>query len=319
MLHVRLVSPPETVQRVIDYLTAQSSVTNVVHLPAAAQKPLGDVVLCDVAREDGSIVLRALGGFGLSHSGSISVLNVDLALSEGAREAERHAAGSPADAVIWEQVTSQTSESAELSGSFLLFMVIATLLAAVGILTDSAILVIGAMVVGPEFGPIAGLSVALVARRLDLAKHSLVALLAGFPLGIAAAYVMTELLVSAGIAPRSFTAEHPQTLFISRPDAYSAIVALLAGAAGIISLTTSKSGALIGVLISVTTIPAAGNIAVAAAYANHAELRGALAQLGINLAMLLVAGVATLAVQRMAFFRRLRQSLHERRRQRRDS
>ena len=36
---------------------------------------------------------------------------------------------------------------------------------------------------------------------------------------------------------------------------------------GVLSLTTAKSGALVGVLISVTTIPAAANIGVAAAYA----------------------------------------------------
>ena len=313
MLHLRLVSPPETVPQVLEYLTGLRSVTNVVHLPRAAQKPRGDLVLCDVAREDGSVVLGTLGTLGLSSEGSIAVLNVDVSLSEAARQAERYAEGSPADAVIWEQVASQTSESAELSGSFLLFMVIATLLAAVGILTDSAILVIGAMVVGPEFGPIAEFAwLWWLADRIS-AKRSLVALLVGFPLGVAAAYAMTELLVWTGIAPQAFAAEHPQTLFISRPDAYSAIVALLAGAAGMISLTTSKSGALIGVLISVTTIPAAGNVAVAAAYGNQHELYGALAQLGINLAMLIVSGILTLALQRMAFVRRMRQSFRNRR------
>jgi uncharacterized hydrophobic protein (TIGR00271 family) len=317
MLHLRLISPPETVASVIDYLTTLRSVTNVVHLPRAAMKPRGDLVLCDVAREDGSVVLGELGALGLSREGSISVLNVDVALSDAARDAERYAEGSAADAVIWEQVTSQTSESAELSGSYLLFMVIATLLAAIGILTDSTILVIGAMVVGPEFGPLAGVCVALVARRPRLAMRSLLALLVGFPLGIAAAYAMTELMVWTGIAPQVFASEHPQTLFISRPDAYSAIVALLAGAAGVISLTTSKSGALIGVLISVTTIPAAGNVAVAAAYDNRQELLGALAQLGINLAMLAIAGVLTLSIQRLAFVRRFRHAIRNRRAARR--
>jgi uncharacterized hydrophobic protein (TIGR00271 family) len=113
--------------------------------------------------------------------------------------------------------------------------------------------------------------------------------------------------------PEAFASQHPQTLFISRPDAYSAIVAFLAGAAGTISLTTSKSGALIGVLISVTTIPAAANVGVAAAYDNQQEIAGALAQLGINVAVLIVAGVVTLALQRLAFVRRLRHSLRRRR------
>ena len=49
--------------------------------------------------------------------------------------------------------------------------------------------------------------------------------------------------------------------------------------AGVLSLTSAKSGALIGVLISVTTIPAAANIGVAAAYGDGEEWRGAMVQL----------------------------------------
>ena len=71
------------------------------------------------------------------------------------------------------------------------------------------------------------------------------------------------------------------------------IVALLAGVAGVLSLTTAKSGALIGVLISVTTIPAAANVGVAAAYGDWSEFSGALVQLLINLGSIVVAGTTT--------------------------
>ncbi len=95
---------------------------------------------------------------------------IDTAISRAADEAERHAPGAPADAVVWEEVEQRTSENVELSGVFLLFMVLAALIAAVGIYLDSEILIVGAMVVGPEFGPIAGFCVALVQRRRDLAR-----------------------------------------------------------------------------------------------------------------------------------------------------
>jgi hypothetical protein len=75
-------------------------------------------------------------------------------------------------------------------------------------------------------------------------------------------------------------------------------------------LTTAKSGALLGVLISVTTIPAAANVGVATAYSDGSELKGALAQLGINLSCIVLAGVATLAAQRLGFTRRLRRAAH---------
>lgn len=76
-----------------------------------------------------------------------------------------------------------------------------------------------------------------------------------------------------------------------------------------LSLSTAKSGALIGVLISVTTIPAAAAVGLTAAFGDWAGFRGSLAPLAINLVAILLAGVATLAVQRAAYRRRRRRHL----------
>ena len=307
LVHLRLVSPPDLADRVLESLEATLSVCNIVRVPGAARRPDGDLILADVAREDASAVVGALRELGLAEHGSISVEEVETALSAAAQRAERAAAGAVADAVVWEEVEARTSESAELSFSFLSFMVIATLLAGVGVLTDSQILIIGAMVVGPEFGPIAGFCVAAVERRRALAARSIAALGVGFPVAIAATFLFTLFLRATELAPTPdelTRASHPATLFISQPNRYSLIVAILAGVAGIISLTTAKSGALLGVLISVATIPAAGNLGVALAYGDWRECAGAAAQLGINLAALIGAGIATLAVQRLFFARR---------------
>jgi uncharacterized membrane protein len=104
---------------------------------------------------------------------------------------------------------------------------------------------------------------------------------------------------------------HPNTHFISDPDEFSFIVAVFAGTAGMLSLTSAKSGALVGVLISVTTIPAAANIGVAAAYSDWSEWRGAMAQLAVNLSAILLAGIVTLFIQRRLYQRRRRAHLHD--------
>jgi len=307
VIHLRIVAPPGLFRQARDFLTESPVVVNVIQLEGASLKPRGDVILCDVAREDASVVISELRGLGLAEQGSIAIEEVDTSISDAAALAEQSARGSPADAVVWEQVESRTSESAELSFSFLAFMILATLIAGVGIMTDSQILIIGAMVVGPEFGPLAGFAVAVVERRLDLARRSFVALAVGFPVAILATMVLTLVLRAVGTAPDELTElGHPATLFISNPNTFSVIVALLAGITGVLSLTTAKSGALIGVLISVTTIPAAANVGVAAAYGDWDEFRGALAQLVINLLCLTAAGVATLLVLRAEFVRRRR-------------
>jgi uncharacterized hydrophobic protein (TIGR00271 family) len=303
VIHLRLVVLSDRCEAVIGLLDGAPSVINLVRFEGAARKPQGDLVTCDVAREDATRVLTALRRLRLDKDGTISVEYVDTSISEAAREAERAAPGAVADAVIWETVRARTFEEADLSFTFVAFMTIATIIAAMGILTDSLVMIIGAMIVGPEFGPLAGISVAAVERRWSLVWRSVLALGVGFPVGITAAYLLTSGLALAGIAPEAMPAARTETFFISHPDWYSLIVALAAGVAGTLSLTTIKSGALIGVLVSVTTIPAAANIAVAAAYGDWDEWRGAQIQLIVNIAAILTAAIVTLLIQRYAYQR----------------
>jgi uncharacterized hydrophobic protein (TIGR00271 family) len=305
MIHLRIVVPGSLSARAAGLLEAADSVSNLAVLDGAARKPNGDVILCDVAREDASVVIGDLRELGVAEQGSISIEEIDSQLSRAAERAERAARGSPGDAVVWEEVESRTSESIELNANFLAFIALACLIASVGIMLGQPILIVGAMVVGPEFGPLAGVCVAIVQRRPDVGLRSLKALAIGFPIGIAAAFAFGLFARWTGLVDSGFMlGEHELTAFISEPNTFSFIVALFAGVAGTLSLTAAKSGALIGVLISVTTIPAAAAIGVACAFGDWSEWRGAMAQLAINLCAIQIAGVATLLVQRNVFQRR---------------
>jgi uncharacterized hydrophobic protein (TIGR00271 family) len=312
MIHLRIVAPEDVAHQALEVLTAAPSVLNIVHLHGAATKPDGDLILCDIAREDASVILGDLKELEIHKSGSIAVEHIDTSISDAAVAAEKAAPGLPSDAVVWEEVEGRTSEDTELSFSFVLFMVAAMQIAAVGIILDQTVLIVGAMVVGPEFGPLAGLCVALVNLQAGLARRSLRALALGFPVGIAGALLTTLVMRWIDVFPEDFSQTgHPFTAFISSPDFLSFFVAFVAGSAGMLSLTSAKSGALVGVLISVTTIPAASNIGVAAAYGDWSEARGAALQLGLNLAGLVLAGVLTLFVQRRWYVMRRRKHLKE--------
>jgi uncharacterized hydrophobic protein (TIGR00271 family) len=316
LFHLRIVVPEDLATQVVELLVEERSACNVIHLPGAALRPAGDVILADLAREDASVILADLRDLDVDHHGSISVEEVDFQLSDQMERAVRDAAGSPADAVVWEEVTSRTSETAELNWSFALFMVLAGLIASVGILLDSPILIVGAMVVGPEFGPVAGICVALVQRRADLALRSLVALAVAFPVTIALVTLAVLAFKAIGVVPESFdAASHGLSSIIASPDFFAFFVAFCAGVAGVLSLTSSKSGALIGVLISVTTIPAAANVGVAVAFGTWDAAWGSLGQLAVNLASLVLAGTLTLTIERLLYARRRRR--HEGRQDRR--
>ena len=99
------------------------------------------------------------------------------------------------------------------------------------------------------------------------------------------------------VAPEVYVTDRILTSFVSKPDAFAVVVAVLAGVVGMLSLTEGRSGALIGVLVSVTTIPAIGNFGAAAAYGQWHDAGGAALQLIVNVTSLVVAGSMTLLVQ----------------------
>ncbi|MEV2244781.1 DUF389 domain-containing protein [Streptomyces sp. NPDC049970] len=299
MLHLRLIVPAERTDEVVRLLEGTVGTAHLAVLTGAARNPAGDVVLCDVAREAGDELIGELRKLGIDDVGSITVENMDLTLSRRADEAERAAPGEGADAVLWEELTEVTHEESTFSVTYVAFLSLATMLAACGVMLDNAVLIVGAMAVGPEFGPLAGISTALVQRAPSLVARSLWALIGGFVAAMALTAGFAWLMDALGLFTEEMVkAERPNTGFIWHPDWMSFVVALLAGIAGTLSLTSAKSGALIGVAISVTTVPAAANAAVAASYLDLKQTYGSSAQLLANLGGILLAGTLTLLVQR---------------------
>ncbi|MBL1081480.1 DUF389 domain-containing protein [Streptomyces actinomycinicus] len=299
MLHLRLITPADRTDDVVHLIERTVGTAHLVVLPGAARDPVGDVVMCDVAREAGDELIGGLRRAGLDETGSIAVEDIDLSLSRRADEAEEEAPGEGADAVLWEGLTEATHEESTLTVTYLAFITLATMIAACGVVLDNAILIVGAMAVGPEFGPLAGICTALVRRHPRLAWRSLIALLVGFAVAMAVTVGFSLFMDVIGLFHRSqLDGERPNTAFVYAPDWFSFIVAVLAGIAGTLSLTSAKSGALVGVAISVTTVPAAANAAVALAYGDPSQTLGSTNQLLLNLLGIVLAGTLTLLAQK---------------------
>lgn len=299
MLHLRLITPADRTDDVVRLIESTVGTTHLVVLSGVARDPVGDVVMCDVAREAGDELIGALRETGLDRTGSIAVDDIGLSLSDRADRAEEDAPGEGADAVLWEHLADATHEESTLNVTYVAFLAVATMLAACGVMLDNAILIVGAMAVGPEFGPLAGISTALVRRAPQLVWRSLWALLAGFAVAMALTAGFSWLLDTLGLFEKSMVeAARPNTAFIWKPDWMSFVVAFLAGIAGTLSLTSAKSGALIGVAISVTTVPAAANAAVAFSYRDYSQTWGSSWQLLANLGGIVAAGTLTLLAQK---------------------
>lgn len=304
LLQLRVTVPPERTDAVRSLFEDSPGTAHIAVFPGASIVPRGDVVLADVARESADGLVTALRELDCDRDGGIVLAGIDAAVSRRAENAEKAAPGEGSDAVVWEQVIRATAAEASLSVSYLAFLTVATLLAGIAIILDSPILVIGAMVLGPEFGPLAAFAVALIHRRRSTARRAAVSLVGGFVVAIALTVVAALLGRLLGwIGPELLARPRPNTGFITAPDRWSVVIAVLAGIAGVLSLTAAKGGALVGVFISVTTVPAAGAMALGVALGNATTIGEGAAQLGINLATLTLTALATLALQRAVWRR----------------
>lgn len=304
LVHLRLNVPTELTADVTSLLIDHECATNVTVQRGVSLVPKGDLVECDVAREIAGEVITRLKELGLGETGGILVSTPTAWPFAAAQRLERDSPGDPEDAVIWDSVVDQAYAAARPTITFHVFLTLAILLAAIAVITDSAVLVIGAMVVGPEFGTVAAVATGVVFAKWGLSLRALRLLVLSFVTCIAFVALLSVVADLTGLVTSEMvTRPRPQTGFIWHPDRWSFIVALIAGAAGVLALSTEKANAMVGVFISVTTVPAAGNLALALGTWTPSEITGSLAQLGVNLGGMIVSGVVVLALQRLLWHR----------------
>src|SRR5215469_17801963 len=206
----------------------------------------------------------------------------------------------PEIAPVWEMVDATIRAGAVYAPSFYVLLTIAGLIGAAGILTNSQILIVGAMVVGPEYNAIIAVALGLTKRDRRVVRSGLLALLWGFLAAILMTLVFGLVIRALGVTPTKYLiGVRPVADLIHTPNLFSVVVAVLAGIVGVVSLTESRANALIGVFISVTTIPAAADMGLSAAYGSWAEARGSTFQLLLNVVLLIVVGAGGLWLQRL--------------------
>lgn len=294
---MRVIAPSERAGDVVQLVEGSPACANLTVMPGVARAPAGDLVQFDVAREAANGVLDRLRELGLRESGSISVEQIDISISTCAEAAEEAAPGYEEDAVVWDELDARTADDATLTWAFLAFLALATQIAGIGALLDQPILIVGAMVLGPEFGAVAAICFGIMRGDVVRIGTALRTLAVGFAVAIGITLACAAVSRGLGWITPSMLDQRSLTTFIIHPDRWSFIVAILAGVAGILPITAGKSSALVGVFISVTTVPAAGNIAVATALAHWNEVGTSAIQLGVNLGGMMIAGLATLGVQ----------------------
>jgi uncharacterized hydrophobic protein (TIGR00271 family) len=311
MLHVRVATPADQTARVVGELSASPGVVNLVVQPGAAREPAGDAVSFDLGTATANPVLRRLRELCDLGAGPIAIESVDAAIGgqeidhprwSGGERTGMSLAAQRETAPVWDLVESKIAADSAFAPSFYILLALAGLIGAVGILINSTILIVGAMVVGPEYNAIIAVAEGIERRDRRPVRRGLRALMVGFALAIVVTLAFSLVIRGIGHVPEAYSnGVRPVSDLISSPDLFSVIVAILASIVGVVSLTEAKAGALIGVFISVTTIPAAANIGLSLAFQAWSAAGGASLQLLLNVVLLIVVGAAALRVQRLVW------------------
>jgi uncharacterized hydrophobic protein (TIGR00271 family) len=205
----------------------------------------------------------------------------------------------------WIEVMGEARTHSRPLGRYLALMAVAAVLAAIGVIADNPILIVGAMAVSPDLLPICAACVGLVAGRIRLARRATVTLLLGILLTWAVAAGIAWSLQATGILTSDFQIHDSALHGLAHIDYSTVLVALAAGVAAMLSFET-RAAAAVGVAISVTTIPASALFGVSLGLGEVSVSWGAAGVLAVNVVLLLLSGSLTLAVQRWLANRAIR-------------
>ena len=192
-----------------------------------------------------------------------------------------------AAAVSREEVYARIADTAQLDRTYVALVVLASVVAAIGLARDNTAAVIGAMVVAPLLGPNMALALGMVLGDGPLIRRALVTTGVGLALALTSAA-----LLGLPLDPDLST---PELASRTKVTVWDLVLALAAGCAGALSYTTGVPTFLTGVMVAVALLPpaVASGILVGAG-----DFHGALA------ALLLAAGnVTALTLAAMLTFR----------------
>jgi uncharacterized hydrophobic protein (TIGR00341 family) len=244
-------------------------------------------------------VLEDLRNVGINDDGYTVVVNANTVISSQFDELEeKYAEEEDEDRIAREELTSKANDLAPSLSNYALMTVISAIIATAGLLLDSPAVVVGSMVIAPLIGPAMTANVGTVVDDHEMFAHGIKLQAIGLGLAVASATVFALLVRYANvIPPLADVTSVGQIRERVAPDFLSLVVALGAGAAGVVSLTSGVSTALVGVMIAVALIPPAATVGIGIAWGQPLVSLGSAVLLLVNVLSINLAVLAGLWYQ----------------------
>jgi uncharacterized hydrophobic protein (TIGR00271 family) len=286
MLHLRVFGDSSGMRDVAERLGHIAGARHVTVTPTGDAATA--LVTADLRADAADIALETLRHLGVP-ADDVSLLRFDAI--------DPASATTESVTLVWADLLGQARVNARTAVRYLVFMAVAGVIGAFGVIDQDQILIVGAMAVSPDLLPVTAACTGLVLRRPRLIRNGLASLLIGLTVAGTLAALVTGFLDLVGLLPSDFAVHEFGLASQQHVEAETVLVALAAGVAGMLAVETRASTG-VGVAISVTTIPAAAFLGVSAGIGEFSKSLSALSVLGVNVAMMMVGGSAALIVQR---------------------
>jgi uncharacterized hydrophobic protein (TIGR00271 family) len=180
-------------------------------------------------------------------------------------------------------------QDAKFNTTFLMLMVLSTILATFGLFSNSAAVIIGAMLVAPLMTPIVSLSMGLLRGEESMIKDSLLKILMGVVLAILSSSILAYILPYSEITSQMRTRIDPTLLDLG--------VAVLSGIVAAYSKSFKEiTQNLAGVAIAVALVPPLAVSGIGLGYGNISIFLGSFLLFFTNLVGIILASVFTFQV-----------------------
>jgi uncharacterized hydrophobic protein (TIGR00271 family) len=288
MMHVEVFGPSASMARAAAAMDGLDGVTGVRQIEAT--RPGHSVIAALVRPKAVDPLLDELMRLDVPES-DITVLRAETIEWTATRPSEK--------SLVWADVLGQAWINARPIARYLTLLFVAGVIAGYGVLERNPILVVGAMAVSPDLLPITAVAVGLVGKTWRLAGEAMRTLVVGMAMATAAAALVAFVQDRLDLIPSGFSLSSASDALggLTSISHETITVAFVAGVAGMLALETRASSA-VGVAVSVTTIPAAAYLGVAAGLGEAGTAGGALGLLAVNVVMMTLGASATLLVQR---------------------
>ncbi len=295
---IQVITPSNKTEEVIELLEREE--VDFAVTDETSSREFGSVVTFPVETEEVEDMLDKLRGVGVEKEGYVNVLEAEAIVSdkyEEKKEEEKEDEEENDSERIARQELKATAEGLSRNTSnYIIFTIVSAIVATAGLILDSPSIVVGSMVIAPLIGPAMASSVGTVIKDDELFFQGVKSQFVGVGVSIFSATVFAA-VARVVIAPELNLYVINQIAERINPGILSLAVALGAGIAGSLSLTSGASAALVGVMIAVALIPPAATVGLGIAYLDFNIVLGSFILVLVNLLSINLAGLVTLWVK----------------------